>query len=229
MSLKNCWRIFFLTSALLLASCGGGGGGSPDAGADGNNSSNDDSSNNTSSESEVTYGTIRLANNNSELAIDRFYLALESSESWGINQLSAPLEFDRYIDINQIPTGTYKALAVVEGASSIYFASVFGVSVTDVDVLAIYTIDASFTGSININNLDGADDITELYIVPAGGPWGDSLLIDGEVILAAENYHLIEVLAGVYNIKVVWSDDTSQEFFSSSVQSLSLLEVHASK
>ncbi|HSV43053.1 MAG TPA: hypothetical protein VLJ10_00720, partial [Candidatus Bathyarchaeia archaeon] len=139
-------------------------------------------------------GTIEL-NNNSVMAIDRFYLAPVDQMSWGPNLLAGQLFPDGYASIINIYPDFYDAKIRAPGAYSDYFGYLYDIPVTADGYLRLYVHNFSFTGSLEIRNNTSGASIREVYVVPADAPtWGANQT--SSVIRPSELLHLTDFAPG---------------------------------
>ena len=190
--------IFVLTFASLLA-CGssGGGGGAPPPPTTGN----------------------CLLNNQSGVSIDTVNFSDSGSILWGPDQLTGSLSSGSTFTITNIPPGTYDGRAINYGASSTYYAYLFGIPITVGNTYTITALSTSFTGTVEtINNFVG-ESIAELYISPvSSGTWGLNQL--SSPITTGSSLQITDIAPGSYDIGYHWSDGVDTYQMGISVSSL---------
>lgn len=178
---------------LLTASCGGG--------------------------STPATGTLGL-HNSSSVPIDNFYLSPTTQSLWGPNQLASSLDSGFYTEFVVLPD-TYDAKATTIGFDSTYYAYLYDFTITAGNTFDLFAFDSNFTGSMEVTNDTVGAVIIELYIVPSGSTtWGPNQITTS--IGPAGFFHLTDMPADSYDVKVVWDVGPDSDYFNNSVNSLTL-------
>lgn len=163
-------------------------------------------------------GAIEL-NNQSDMAIDGFYLAPVDQTSWGPDLLSV-LYPDEYVVFGGIHPDDYDVKIRASGEFSDYFSYVYNLSVYEGDYIALNVYNESFTGSLEIRNGASAS-ITGVYVVPAdASTWGANQASSD--IGPSETFHLTDLDPGLYDIRIVWDSRPDSFYNDRNIESLTL-------
>ena len=157
-----------------------------------------------SSDPAVSTGTIHL-NNNSNAAIDRFYLVPVTDASLGSDVIIDLLYPGATMLLPNINTDDYDAKIGINGRYSDYFAYAYDIRVEAGAAIDLNIFDSSFTGSLEICNTRPAGNITSVYLAPAdGSDWGENQT--SAAIGPAAVLHLYDLDPGAYKVRIIWED-----------------------
>src|SRR5512145_2548015 len=144
-------------AAMLLAGCGGGGGGS-------------------SAPAAPTTGSVQFTNSSTLYAIDEAYLALPTDATWGAKRNPSAIATGTSWTLSGITPATYDSSITSYGSVSNYYAYSYGIAVTAGSTYTLTASNTSYTGTLVVNNTNGTNSITALYVSTSGYGVGGNVL-----------------------------------------------------
>lgn len=162
----------------------------------------------------VTTGSIRTQNNTS-LSVTELHVAPAASAGWGLNQLTSPIPAGGSFLLTSIPPGTYKYRATLsDGTVYLDPSVVITIGVTEPMPLPMPVT----VGHIKFDNISGIT-VVGIYIRPVGQiSWGVNQL-GAATLPSGSSFTVLNIPAGQYDIRVIWSTGGVGELFNFTVQS----------
>ncbi len=171
-------------AAMLLVACGGGGGSSAPAPA----------------AVVPTTGTVQITNNSTH-PIDEVFVALSTSTTWGAKRNSSVVAAGTSWSLPGLSPATYDSMIDSIGATSTYYGNARGFSVTAGGTYTLTATNASFSGTLIVNNTNATFPITALYVSATALGAGPNQLSTS--IAPGTARQIVNIPAGTYFVRAV--------------------------
>jgi hypothetical protein len=185
MQLLKKWNMSWIVlcaAAMLFAGCGGGGGSSAPA---------------------PTTGSVKFVNNATyNYWIDEAYVALSSSTTWGAQRNTSAIAPGSSWTLSGLTPGTYDAAIVSYGTVSTYYAYNGGFPITAGTTYTLTATDASYTGTLFVNNTSPTYPITAVYISTTPIVGGEPNQISTNVAPTTTR-EIVNIPSGTYYVRAV--------------------------
>lgn len=168
--------------ATLLAGCGGGGGGS-------------------STPAAPTTGSVQFTNNSTSYAIDEAYLSLTTDATWGVKRNTSAIAVGTSWTLSGVTPGTYDSAITSYGSVSNYYAYSMGFAVTAGATYTLTASNTSYTGTLVVNNTNGTNSITALYVSTTTLGGGTNVLSSS--IAPGTSRNIVNIPSGSYYVRAV--------------------------